>query len=166
MNNFGRFSQAKICFFIHKGGVFVLHQSLKVLVKLFQKLAGLGSAHKNGVFFLPSFFFAPLVPKKKRDCGFYVFFVGKGNFLKEVFLSPHPYPSRTLKLGGSFFAVITAFDGQTHNVRTKLNGRGVPWRFCFYRNILFSHIDKKLLNVRFLHIFTIILVRLNIFTEK
>ena len=43
-----------------------LHPSLKVLVKLFGQLAGLGSAHKNGVFFLPSFFFAPLVPKKKR----------------------------------------------------------------------------------------------------
>jgi hypothetical protein len=47
--------------------MFALHQSVKVLVKLFQKLAGLGSAHKNGAFFLPSFFFAPLVPKKKRD---------------------------------------------------------------------------------------------------
>ena len=28
--------------------MFALHQSVKVLVKLFQKLAGLGSAHKNG----------------------------------------------------------------------------------------------------------------------
>ena len=43
--------------------------SVKVLVKLFQKLAGLGRAHKKRRFFLPSFFFAPLVPKKKRCCG-------------------------------------------------------------------------------------------------
>jgi hypothetical protein len=49
--------------------MFALHQSLKVLVKLFQKLASLGSAHKNGAFFLPSFFFAPRVSKKKRHCG-------------------------------------------------------------------------------------------------
>jgi hypothetical protein len=75
--------------------MFALYQSVKVLVKLFQKLAGLGSAHNYGAFFLPSFFFAPLVPKKKRDNGILCFSVGKGNFLKEAFLSPHPYPSRT-----------------------------------------------------------------------
>jgi hypothetical protein len=39
---------------------------VKVLVKLFQKLACLGRAHKNGAFFLPSFFFAPCISKKKR----------------------------------------------------------------------------------------------------
>jgi hypothetical protein len=46
------------------------------LVKLFQKLAGLGSAHNYGAFFLPSFFFAPLVPKKKRDYEILCFFMG------------------------------------------------------------------------------------------
>ena len=50
-----------------KVGVFAPHQYRKVLVKLFGQLAGLGRDHKNGVFFLPSFFFAPLLPKKKRD---------------------------------------------------------------------------------------------------
>ena len=43
---------------------------------------------------------------------------GKGNFLKEAFLSPHPYPSRTLKLGGLFFAVMSALNARTYNVRT------------------------------------------------
>ena len=52
-----------------KRTMFALHPRVKVLVKLFQKLAGLGRAHKKGAFFLPSFFFAPHVPKKKRYCG-------------------------------------------------------------------------------------------------
>ena len=47
-----------------------------------------------------------------------MFNVGEGNFLKEVFLPPHPYPSRTLKLGFYFFAVIPALNRRTHNVRT------------------------------------------------
>ena len=29
--------------------------------------------------------------------------------MKEAFLSPHPYPSRTLKLGDLFFVIISAF---------------------------------------------------------
>ena len=102
MNNFGRFSQAKICFFIHKGGVFALHQSLKVLVKLFQKLAGLGRAHKNGAFFLPSFFFAPLVPKKKRDWEILCFLGGEENFLKKAFL-PRTPSFKNFKTGVLFF---------------------------------------------------------------
>ena len=72
-----------------KSGVFALHLRSKVLVKLFQKLAGLGSAHKNGVFFLPSFFFAPLVPKKKRDNGILCFFRGERKLLERSFSSPH-----------------------------------------------------------------------------
>ena len=41
----------------------------KFLVKFFSKnLRVWAEPIKNGVFFLPSFFFAPLVPKKKRDC--------------------------------------------------------------------------------------------------
>ena len=90
--------------------MFVLYQSVKVLVKLFGELAGLGRAHKNGVFFLPSFFFAPLVPKKKRDNGILCFFVGKVNFLKEAFLSPHPHLQRTLPNRVYFFVIICAFD--------------------------------------------------------
>ena len=96
--------------------MFALHQSVKVLVKLFQKLAGLGRAHKNGAFFLPSFFFAPLVPKKKRDYAVLCFFVGKGNFLKEAFLPPHPQPSRTLKLGFYFFIIISAHDDNKNKI--------------------------------------------------
>ena len=72
------FTEDKVLIYIVRSTIkrtmFALHQSVKVLVKLFQKLAGLGSAHKNGAFFLPSFFFAPLVPKKKRNCGFSLFF--------------------------------------------------------------------------------------------
>ena len=98
--------------------MFALHQSVKVLVKLFQKLAGLGRAHKNGAFFLPSFFFAPLVPKKKRDCEVLCFLGGEENFLKKAFLSPNPQPSRTLKLGFYFFAIIPTFNDGTHNLRT------------------------------------------------
>jgi hypothetical protein len=33
--------------------MFALHPCVKVLVKLFQKLAGLGSAHKNTASFSP-----------------------------------------------------------------------------------------------------------------
>ena len=65
--------------------MFVPPPSVKVLVKLFQKLAGLGSAHKNGVFFLPSFFFAPLVPKKKRYYDIYVFYAGEELFIVILF---------------------------------------------------------------------------------
>ena len=46
--------------------MFALYPRSKVLVKLFQKLAGLGRAHKNGVSFCQAFFFAPFVSKKKR----------------------------------------------------------------------------------------------------
>ena len=97
--------------------MFALHQSVKVLVKLFQKLAGLGGAHKNGAFFLPSFFFAPLVPKKKRYCGILCFLDGEENFLKKAFL-PRTPSFKNFETGGLFFIVISTLDGRTHNVRT------------------------------------------------
>ena len=119
MNNFGRFSQAKICFFIHKGGVFALHQSVKVFSQVFfKKLAGLGSAHKTALSFCQAFSLRLSCQRKSGIMVFYVFSWGEGNFLKEAFLSPHPYPSRTLKLGGLFFAIISALDARTYNVRT------------------------------------------------
>ena len=65
MNSCGGFSQATICFFIHKGGVFALHQSVKVLVKLFQKLAGLGSAHKKRRFLFAKLFLCASRAKEK-----------------------------------------------------------------------------------------------------
>ena len=40
------------------------------------------------------------------------------NFLKKVFLPPYPHLSKTLKLGGYFFTIISALDGQTTYVRT------------------------------------------------
>ena len=109
---------AKICFFIHKGGVFPLHPRRKVLVKLFQKLAGLGSDHKNGVFFLPSFFFAPLVPKKKRDYEVRLYLMRGKKTLKKAFLPPNPHLSKILKRGAYFFVIITSLDRRTINVRT------------------------------------------------
>ena len=67
------------CYFVRstdERAMFAPHPRGKVFSQVFfKKLAGLGRAHKNGVFFLPSFFFAPLVPKKKRYCGFFVFIV-------------------------------------------------------------------------------------------
>ena len=80
-----------------KSCVFALHPRSKVLVKLFQKLAGLGRAHKNGVFFLPSFFFCASCAKRKsgimgvslRNEFFVTFFEKKvtpKNFLKGKFL--------------------------------------------------------------------------------
>jgi hypothetical protein len=40
---------------------------------------------------------------------FYIF-TGEENFLKKVFLPPNPHLSKTLKRGGYFFAVMSAFD--------------------------------------------------------
>ena len=82
--------------------MFTPHQSVKVLVKLFQKLAGLGSAHKTAFLFAKLFLCASCA-KEKAELWRICFFVEKGNFLKEAFLSPHPYPSRTLKLGFVFY---------------------------------------------------------------
>ena len=45
---------------------------------------------KNGVFFLPSFFFAPLAPKKKRDNGILCFFRRGRKLFKKSFSSPYP----------------------------------------------------------------------------
>jgi hypothetical protein len=39
----------------------------KVLIDLFQKVAGVGGAHENGVSFLQAFFFAPPSCKEKSD---------------------------------------------------------------------------------------------------
>ena len=47
-----------------------------------------------------------------------MFKAGEGNFLKEAFLPPNPQPSRTLKLGDYFFAIITALNRRTYYVRT------------------------------------------------
>ncbi len=70
--------------------MFAPHPSVKVFSQVFfKKLAGLGGAHKNGAFFLPSFFFAPLVPKKMGYCDV-LFFIAGETFLKESF-SPHPF---------------------------------------------------------------------------
>ena len=80
------FTEDKVLIYIVRSTVehtmFALHQSVKVLVKLFQKLAGGWGEqpHNYGVFFLPSFFFAPLVPKKKRDCEV-LCFLGEGRTL-------------------------------------------------------------------------------------
>ena len=46
--------------------------------------------------------------------------MGKGTFLKKAFLSPHPYPSKTLKRGVYFFIATPALNGRTANVRTAL----------------------------------------------
>ena len=90
--------------------MFALHPSVKVLVKLFQKLAGLGSAHKNGAFFLPSFFFAPLVPKKKRDNGILCFFRGERKLLERSFPFTTPLSFKNFEAGGLFFAIISALE--------------------------------------------------------
>ena len=58
---------------------------------------------KTAFSFCQAFSLRLLCQRKSGIMGFYVFFVGKGNLLKEAFLSPHPYPSRTLKLGDLFF---------------------------------------------------------------
>jgi len=43
---------------------------VEVLVKFFQKLAGVGGAHKNSVFFLIAFSFALLLSKEKARKSF------------------------------------------------------------------------------------------------
>ena len=45
-------------------------------------------------------------------------YVGEGNFLKKVFLPPHPYPSKTFKRD-YFFDLHSALDGSAHYVRIK-----------------------------------------------
>ena len=45
--------------------VFARTKAPKVLIDLFQKVAGVGRAHRNGVFFLITFSFAPVVSKEK-----------------------------------------------------------------------------------------------------
>ena len=45
--------------------MFVLHQSVKVLVKLFQKLAGLGRAHKKRRFLFAKLFLCASRAKEK-----------------------------------------------------------------------------------------------------
>ena len=75
----------------------------------FKKLAGLGSAHKNGAFFLPSFFFAPLVPKKKRYYEFYNFYAWKTFFKKKAFFPQTPI-FKEIATGVWFFFLFCAFD--------------------------------------------------------
>ena len=95
--------------------MFALHQSVKVFSQVFfKKLAGLGSAHNYGAFFLPSFFFAPLVPKKKRDCEVLCFLGGEENFLKKAFL-PRTPSFKNFETGGYFFAIISALAQNSYN---------------------------------------------------
>jgi hypothetical protein len=49
---------------------------------------------------------------------FFIFSWWEENFLKKAFFPPHPHLSKTLQLGAYFFAIISALDGRTHNVRT------------------------------------------------
>ena len=86
----------------------------------FKSLRGFGASSPiiTALSFCQAFSLRLSCQRKSGIIRFYVFFVGKGNFLKEAFLSPHPYPSRTLKLGFYFFIIISALDGRTHNVRT------------------------------------------------
>ena len=62
--------------------MFALHQSVKVFSQVFfKKLAGLGRAHKNGAFFLPSFFFCASCAKRKSGIMRYMFFTRGKNYL-------------------------------------------------------------------------------------
>ena len=47
----------------------------------FKKLAGLGRAHKNGAFFLPSFFFCASCAKRKSGIVDFLFFAGEELFI-------------------------------------------------------------------------------------
>ena len=93
--------------------MFVLYQSGKVFSQVFfKKLAGLGGAHKNGAFFLPSFFFAPLVPKKKRDYKIRLFFRRGRKLLERSFPFPTPLSFKNFETWGKyFFVVMPALDG-------------------------------------------------------
>ena len=95
---------------------------MKVLVKLFQKLAQSRarspcrtpqSAKSPLSFIKRRRGWIPLLAKEEGEpssgvllCLLVVFFVGKVNFFKKVFLSPHPYLSRTLKRREDFLFFI------------------------------------------------------------
>ena len=86
----------------------------------FKKLARVWGEqpHKNGAFFLPSFFFAPLVPKKKRDCGIQFMLKWGRKLFKRSFSSHTPPSFKNFEAGGLFFSVISALNARTHNVCT------------------------------------------------
>ena len=92
--------------------MFALHQSVKVLVKLFQKLAGLGRAHKKRRFLFAKLFLCASCAKEKAGLCFFMFFRGEENFLKKAFLPPNPHLSKTLKLG---FEIYCNFCAQRSN---------------------------------------------------
>ena len=99
--------------------MFALHQSVKVFSQVFLKnLRGFGASSPIiRRFFLPSFFFAPLVPKKKRDCGILCFLGGEENFLKKAFL-PRPPSFKNFEAGVLGFIVISALNARTTYIRT------------------------------------------------
>jgi hypothetical protein len=66
-----------------KPSMFALHQSLKVLVKLFQKLAGLGRAHKKRRFLFAKLFLCASCAKEKAGLWYFMFLCGEENFLKK-----------------------------------------------------------------------------------
>ena len=69
--------------------MFAPYPRLKVLVKLFQKLAGLGRAHKKRRFLFAKLFLLRLLcQKKKRYNRISILFFIRKNFLKEAFLPP------------------------------------------------------------------------------
>ena len=95
--------------------MFALHPTVKVFSQVFfKKLAGMGRAHKKRRFFLPSFFFAPLVPKKKRSMVYW--FLRGENFLERK-LFPAPL-SKNFQLGNLLFSIISALNDWKAYVRT------------------------------------------------
>ena len=78
-------------------------QAWKFLVKFFSKNLRVWAAPiKNGAFFLPSFFFAPLVPKKKRNCGVRLCLMRGRKLFKKSFSSPYPIFQKLWNLGAIF----------------------------------------------------------------
>ena len=71
------FTEDKVLIYIVRSTVehtmFALHPSLKVLVKLFQKLAGLGRAHKTALSFCQAFSLRLSCQRKSGIVRFYVF---------------------------------------------------------------------------------------------
>ena len=71
-----------------------------------------------------------------------MFYAGEGNFLKKVFLPPHPYPSKTLmKVIGVFFVGVNAYNTY-HNRRAhflKNSAKNFPqesfWRYLFSKKV-------------------------------
>ena len=69
--------------------MFALHPSVKVLVKLFQKLAGLGSAHKKRRFLFAKLFLCASCAKEKAVLWILYFLLRGRKLLKKSFSFPH-----------------------------------------------------------------------------